>query len=47
MSRTSLIVVMYHSRAQTDCSPDEHSQIVAAIAEGDAARPAELKDILQ
>jgi DNA-binding GntR family transcriptional regulator len=38
LSRTSLIIVMYQTRSQTDCGPDEHAQIVEAVAQGDAAR---------
>lgn len=38
LSRTSLIIVMYQTRSQTDCGPDEHAEIVAAIARGDADR---------
>lgn len=36
LSRTSLIIVMYQTRSQTDCGPDEHAEIVAAVARGDA-----------
>lgn len=38
LSRTALIIVMYQTRSQTDCGPDEHAEIVEAIARGDADR---------
>lgn len=38
LSRTSLIIVMYQTRSQTDCGPDEHAQIVQAIKTGDKDR---------
>ena len=38
LSRTALIIVMYQTRSQTDCGPDEHAEIVEAIAKGDADR---------
>ncbi len=44
VSRTSLIVAMYQSRSQTDCGPDEHAEIVAAIRTRDAARARHLMD---
>lgn len=44
VSRTSLIVAMYQSRSQTDCGPDEHAEIVAAIRTRDAARARRLMD---
>lgn len=44
VSRTSLIVVMYQRRSQVDCGPDEHADIVAAIAAGDAAQAMALMD---
>ncbi|SEL17570.1 transcriptional regulator, GntR family [Roseovarius azorensis] len=44
LSRTSLIIVMYQTRSQTDCGPDEHAEIVAAIARGDADRARHLMD---
>lgn len=36
ISRTSLITAMYQPRNHVDCGPDEHAQIVALIARGDA-----------
>ena len=42
LSRTSLIIVMYQTRSQTDCGPDEHAEIVAAIARGDVDRARDL-----
>lgn len=44
LSRTSLIIVMYQTRSQTDCGPDEHAEIVAAVARGDADRARHLMD---
>lgn len=44
VSRTSLILVMYQRRSQADCGPDEHAEIVAAIAARDAARAMHLMD---
>lgn len=44
VSRTSLILVMYQRRSQTDCGPDEHAGIVAAIAAQDAPRAMHLMD---
>lgn len=44
VSRTSLIVAMYQSRSQTDCGPDEHAAIVAAISARDTARVRRLMD---
>ena len=42
LSRTALIIVMYQSRSQTERGPDEHAQIVEAIAAGDVGRAHEL-----
>ncbi|ETX30852.1 GntR family transcriptional regulator [Roseivivax isoporae] len=42
VSRTSLIIAMYQVRTGTDCGPDEHAEIVAAITRGDAARATDL-----
>jgi DNA-binding GntR family transcriptional regulator len=36
VSRTSLIMAMYQPHRRADCGPDEHAQIVALIAGGDA-----------
>lgn len=36
VSRTSLITAMYQPRIDKDCGPDEHEDIVAMIARGDA-----------
>jgi DNA-binding GntR family transcriptional regulator len=38
ISRTSLIITMYQSSEKTDCGPDEHAEIVAAIRDGDTAK---------
>jgi DNA-binding GntR family transcriptional regulator len=42
LSRTSLIIVMYQTRSQTDCGPDEHAEIVEAIAHRDKDRARDL-----
>ncbi len=44
ISRTSLITAVYQSHSDTSCGPDEHAQIVEAIARGDAARANHLMD---
>ncbi len=38
ISRTSLITAIYQSHSDTACGPDEHGQIVDAIAQGDSTR---------
>lgn len=42
VSRTSLIIAMYQVRTTPDCGPDEHSEIVAAITQGDAGKAMDL-----
>jgi DNA-binding GntR family transcriptional regulator len=37
VSRTSLIMAMYQPHRRADCGPDEHAEIVALIADGDAS----------
>lgn len=38
ISRTSLITAVYQPESDSACGPDEHAEIVDAIAQGDAAR---------
>ena len=42
--RCSLIMAMYAKSHSSDCAVDEHSQIIAAIRDGDAARATEIMD---
>lgn len=44
VSRTSLIMAMYQTRSQTDCGPEEHAEVVAAIRMGDSERAQHLMD---
>ena len=44
VARTSLIIGLYGSRATHSCSEDEHEALVAALADGDGARAADLMD---
>lgn len=44
ISRTSLITAAYQPRYHVDCGPDEHAEIVALIARGDAGKAKQAMD---
>jgi DNA-binding GntR family transcriptional regulator len=44
VARTSLIIGLYGSRATRSCSEEEHEALLAALAEGDGPRAADLMD---
>jgi DNA-binding GntR family transcriptional regulator len=44
ISRTSLIMAIYRNTARFNCGPDEHDEIVEAIAAGDVERASRLME---
>lgn len=44
ISRTSLITAVYRNTARFNCGPDEHDEIVEAIANGDAEKASRLME---
>ena len=45
VARTSLIIGLYGSRATRSCSEEEHDALLAALAERDGPRAADLMDL--
>jgi DNA-binding GntR family transcriptional regulator len=44
IARSSLITAVYRNTARFNCGPDEHAEIVEAIADGDATTASRLME---